>query len=96
LINLKHLSEDSIAIAESIFRWAMENMWNGDGFFYYKKFRAHTIRTSYMRWSQAWMLLAMSVLLNDARSRRDTPLEAPTSPVPTMGEILVPGCGVSQ
>jgi hypothetical protein len=96
LINLKHLAEDSIAIAESIFRWAMENMWNGDGFFYYKKFRAHTIRTSYMRWSQAWMLLAMSVLLNDARSRRDTPLEAPTSPVPTMGEILVPGCGVSQ
>ena len=36
----------------------MEHLWDDAGFFYYRVLRICTIRTSYMRWSQAWMFLA--------------------------------------
>jgi hypothetical protein len=39
-------------------------MWDSRGFFYYRVLRSCTIRTSYMRWSQAWMLLALATLLD--------------------------------
>jgi hypothetical protein len=42
----------------------MKHMWDERGFFYYRVLRLCTIRTSYMRWSQAWMLLALSALLS--------------------------------
>jgi hypothetical protein len=45
-------------------------MWDKEGFFYYRVLRFGTIQTSYMRWSQAWMLLAMSALLSE--SERET------------------------
>jgi len=37
----------------------MNHMWDERGFFYYRCLRLATIRTSYMRWTQAWMLLAL-------------------------------------
>ena len=37
----------------------MAHMWDERGFFYYRVLRGLTIRTPYMRWSQAWMLLAL-------------------------------------
>jgi len=40
-------------------------MWDERGFFYYRVLRTGTIKTSYMRWSQAWMLLATSMLVNE-------------------------------
>jgi len=40
-------------------------MWDNHGFFYYRVLRFMTVRTSYMRWSQAWMLLALATLLKD-------------------------------
>ena len=49
----------------------MRLMWDERGFFYYRVLRFGTIRTSYMRWSQAWMLLALATLLEsipDARA----------------------------
>ena len=66
LMTLKHLDSDSVPSARSVFRWAMNHMWDKRGFFYYRVLRFCTIRTSYMRWSQAWMLLAMSVLLRES------------------------------
>lgn len=62
---LRHLDTDNIALAHSVFRWAMAHMWDQRGFFYYRVLPLCTIRTSYMRWSQAWMLLAMSTLLSE-------------------------------
>jgi len=50
-------------LARSVLKWAMEHMWSDRGFFYYRVLRSCTIRTSYMRWSQAWMLVALSTLL---------------------------------
>lgn len=63
LLSFKHLDSSNVDLAHSVFRWAMEHMWDDRGFFYYRVLRVGTIRTSYMRWSQAWMLLAMSTLL---------------------------------
>ena len=40
----------------------MAHMWDERGFFYYRVLRGLTIRTPYMRWSQAWMLLALAVM----------------------------------
>jgi hypothetical protein len=43
--------------------------------------RAATIRTSYMRWSQAWMLLGSTILLNGTDSV-GVPEARPQSAVP--------------
>jgi hypothetical protein len=49
-------------LARAVFQWAMENMWDPRGYFYYQVWPHFTNRISYMRWSQAWMLLALSDL----------------------------------
>lgn len=65
LLALRDLDPDNVRLAHSVFRWAMNHMWDERGFFYYRVLRFCTIRTSYMRWSQAWMLVAISALLNE-------------------------------
>jgi glycosyltransferase involved in cell wall biosynthesis len=50
-------------LGAAVFRWAMTHLWDPRGFFYYRVLRGCTIRTSYIRWSQAWMLLALATLL---------------------------------
>ena len=63
LLGLKDLDPGNVELARSVFQWAMNHMWDERGFFYYRVLRFCTIRTPYMRWAQAWMLLAMSTLL---------------------------------
>jgi hypothetical protein len=72
LLEFKDLDPGNVPLAHTVLRWAMEHMWDDRGFFYYRKLRTCTIRTSYMRWSQAWMLLAMSSLLceSDGEAKR--------------------------
>lgn len=53
------LDEEYAPFARKILLWTIANMRSGKGFFYYRKFRHYTVRIPYMRWSQAWMLLAM-------------------------------------
>jgi hypothetical protein len=62
LLDLKDLDSDNVRLAHSVFQWAMDHMWDDRGFFYYRVLRTCTIRTSYMRWTQAWMFLALSML----------------------------------
>ncbi|HWO37038.1 MAG TPA: hypothetical protein VNO32_50320 [Candidatus Acidoferrum sp.] len=68
LVNFRHLDPGNIQLAQRVLDWAMKHMWDEKGFFYYRVLRTRTIRTSYMRWSQAWMLLAMSTLLGESRT----------------------------
>ena len=45
---------------DTILCWTMENMYNKrKGIFYYQKRRLFTNRIDYIRWNQAWMLLAL-------------------------------------
>ena len=67
LLEFKRFDPESVPLASSVFSWAMKHMWDDRGFFYYRVLRSCTIRTSYMRWSQAWMLLALSTMLSESR-----------------------------
>jgi hypothetical protein len=64
LVAFRDLDPGGLAQAQAVFDWAMRHMWDSRGFFYYRVLRSCTIRTSYMRWSQAWMLLALATLLD--------------------------------
>lgn len=63
LLEFKGLDSGNVPLARAVFQWAMDHMWDERGFFYYRILRFCTIRTSYIRWTQAWMFLAMSMLL---------------------------------
>jgi hypothetical protein len=58
-------------LAFGVLEWSLKNLWDSRGFFYYRKDRFFTNRIPYMRWSQAWMLLAMTTLLQNSSSRVD-------------------------
>jgi len=63
LLTFKGLNENNVSLAHAVFTWAMTHMWNEHGYFYYQINPLFTTKTSYMRWSQAWMFLALSTLL---------------------------------
>jgi rhamnogalacturonyl hydrolase YesR len=64
LLELKDLHPENVTLAKRIFSWALANLWNDDeGYFYHQKLPLGTIKIPYMRWGQAWMLLASSQLL---------------------------------
>lgn len=74
LVQLQHLDAGNLGMACRVYRWAAAHMLDADGHFYYQAWPLATVRISYMRWSQAWMLLAMATLLSglatvDADSR---------------------------
>ena len=66
LLTFKDVDASNLPLAHSVLEWAVTHMWDDRGFFYYRVLRSHTNRISYMRWSQAWMLLAMATLLSES------------------------------
>jgi len=48
--------------SKKVANYTIENMRSRKGFFYYKKYPLLTIKTPFMRWSEAWMLLALTEL----------------------------------
>lgn len=54
--------------AETVARWTVAHMQDPDGFFYYRKGRFLTNRLPFMRWGQAWMMLALATLLQPAEA----------------------------
>lgn len=64
LVEFKDFDPGNIPLAESVLRWTLGHMWDDrGGFFYYRVLRSCTIKTSYMRWTQVWMLLSLVTLL---------------------------------
>ena len=63
LLALRDLNPEHVNLARAVFRWSMEKMWDDRGYFYYQKHRCGTNRIPYLRWGQAWMLLALAPLL---------------------------------
>ncbi|HUO25029.1 MAG TPA: hypothetical protein VMU61_05135 [Candidatus Aquilonibacter sp.] len=76
LVALQDLDSGNEALADGVAGWAMKHLWDERGFFYYRVLRTSTIRTSYMRWSQAWMLLALAALLREHIFREERTQEA--------------------
>jgi hypothetical protein len=65
LLELREIDEDAVRLANSVARWTIENLRAPEGFFYYQKRRIYTVKTPYMRWSQAWMAYALARLLEE-------------------------------
>ncbi|NTW99691.1 MAG: hypothetical protein HGB35_07165 [Geobacteraceae bacterium] len=62
-LKLRDYDARSLPLANTIATWTLENMQDKDGFFYYQKSRWYTNKIPYIRWSQAWMFLALSTLV---------------------------------
>ncbi len=66
LADLRGLEPTADELARRVARWAVRELFDPRGFFYYQKRRLHTVRTPYMRWSQAWMLYGLARLLEES------------------------------
>ena len=51
-----------------IMDWTVKNMYDGNGSFHYQDWGFFKNKISYMRWNQAWMLLAMSTLMESMKN----------------------------
>lgn len=60
ILTLIRFNELDLAI--KVADWMIHNMQDISGYFYFRKYKRYTIKTPFMRWSQAWMLLALSTL----------------------------------
>lgn len=60
---LKEYAPEYFPFAQTIAEWTIKNMQDREGFFYYQNHHLYKNRISYMRWSQAWMLLALTILM---------------------------------
>jgi hypothetical protein len=60
LAELRDAEPDAAELAARVASWALRELYDPRGFFYYQKRRLYTVRTPYMRWSQAWMLYGLA------------------------------------
>ncbi|MEW6188430.1 MAG: hypothetical protein AB1585_22155 [Thermodesulfobacteriota bacterium] len=68
LLRFKDLNVHYLESAFSVYRWAVGRLWNNQDHFFYQKHKFYRNKISYMRWSQAWMLLALSLLLIEVKN----------------------------
>lgn len=60
---LKDYYPGSLKFSETVAQWTIDNMQAKDGHFYYRNYRFYKNKISFMRWSNAWMFLALSRLI---------------------------------
>jgi len=63
LLEFKELDSGNIDLIHRIVEWVIAHMWDERGYFYYQVTPYFKNKIPYMRWSQAWMLLALATLL---------------------------------
>jgi len=66
LLTLSRFDEDDLA--NCVANWAILNMQSKRGNFYYQKYRYYSIKIPYMRWSNAWMFVALSSILRNGKN----------------------------
>ncbi len=52
-------------IAQRIEEWSLDNMRSSKGYFYYQRHRLFTNKIPYLRWSNAWMFLGLSIVTSN-------------------------------
>lgn len=62
------LNSQYLEFAKKIANWTICNMQDPTGYFYYQKWPIVLNEIPYMRWSQAWMMLALSILMGKSRN----------------------------
>ena len=63
-LKLKEYDDKSLVVAKNIAKWAIENMQDKRGYFYYQKTKWFTNKIPYIRWSQAWMYYALALYIS--------------------------------
>ena len=61
---LTYLAFGELVKANRVAQWALKNMWDECGFFWYQRELLWTNRICYLRWSQAWMYYALKELID--------------------------------
>jgi hypothetical protein len=69
---LKHRNEEYLSFAEKIAEWGRCNFQHPDGYFYYQRRRMWLNRIPYIRWVQAWMVLALNRLIYALKSEESS------------------------
>lgn len=69
---LSHYFPEYLEVAERILEWTLDNLYSNKGTFFYQKGRFLKNKIIYIRWSQAWMLLAMATYLEACRNNNET------------------------
>jgi len=64
-LDLRGLDREAMAWAQKIAHWSVRNLRDKRGFFYYQRRRFYTVRTPFMRWTEAWMLYALARLTEE-------------------------------
>ncbi|MBI3518267.1 MAG: hypothetical protein HY062_02775 [Bacteroidetes bacterium] len=67
---MHRFNPEYLQFAETIAKWTIENMQDKKGFFYYRKLKTYTNKISFMRWSQAWMFVALTELVLTLKTRK--------------------------
>jgi hypothetical protein len=62
LVELSDFDERALPLAAKVAEWTIGNMRDAGGFFYYQLRRSRTVKTPFIRWSQAWMAYALARL----------------------------------
>lgn len=65
LSRLNSIYPEGLNFANKIADWTISNMRSEKGSFYYQKNRFYSNKISYIRWNQAWMLLALTYLIGN-------------------------------
>lgn len=65
LVIVSHLDllDEYSELVKRVLDWTMKNMKDKNGYFYYQKKAFSTSKIPYMRWSQSWMVHALSIYL---------------------------------
>lgn len=63
---LPELRVEAFERRRRVLDWTLDHMRNETGHFSYRRYRTHVVRIPFMRWSQAWMLRALTELRLDA------------------------------
>jgi len=70
LTDLSDFDESAMDVAIRVYKWAIKNMQSKDGSFYYQQKSFFKNKIPYMRWSQAWMLYALSIFLQSIQTSK--------------------------
>jgi len=62
---LNKFDPEYLIFAKKIAMWTIDNMQDQNGFFYHQKWPFLTNKIPYLRWGQAWMMFALSSLMEE-------------------------------
>jgi len=74
---LSEIFPELLHVAGGVTAWTVEKMQDPTGFFYYRKYHMYTSKIGFIRWGQAWMMLALSEYLLRAHVKVASGCEQP-------------------